>query len=157
MPNIDDTDRRILVELQRNARRSNKDLAAMVGVAPSTMLTRVRNLEGRGIIRGYHADVDPAAVGRPVRATVSVRLQPKSRDVVERFVQHVWSLEETEAISLVTGPFDVIIDLVVADVSTLGNRVLNEIATFDAVVDEQTTLVLERRRKPVLEPVARPS
>ncbi len=152
MPNIDPTDRRILVELQRNARRSNKDLAATVGVAPSTMLARVRSLEQRGIVRGYHADIDPASLGRPVRAMVSVRLQPKSREVVERFVQHVWSLDETEAISLVTGAFDVVIDLVVADVSTLGNRVLNEIATFDAVVDEQTTLVLERRRKPVLEP-----
>ncbi|HSJ29504.1 MAG TPA: Lrp/AsnC family transcriptional regulator, partial [Acidimicrobiia bacterium] len=119
----------------------------------STMLTRVRSLEERGILRGYHADVDPEALGRPVRATVSVRLQPKSRDVVERFVQHVWSLEETESISLVTGAFDVIIDLSVPDVSTLGSRVLNEIATFEAVVDEQTTLVLERRKKMVLSPM----
>jgi DNA-binding Lrp family transcriptional regulator len=155
MPNLDATDREIVMELQRNARRSNKDLAEAVGVAPSTMLTRIRSLEERGVLRGYHADVDPAALGRPVRATVSVRLQPKSRDVVERFVQHVWSLEETESISLVTGGFDVIIDLSVADVSTLGSRVLNEIATFDAVVDEQTTLVLERRRKVVLTPFSR--
>lgn len=154
MSNMDATDRQIVIELQHNARRSNKDLAAAVGVAPSTMLTRVRSLEERGILRGYHADVDPAALGRPVRATVSVRLQPKSRDVVERFVQHVWSLDETEAISLVTGAFDVIIDLSVADVSMLGSRVLNEIATFDAVVDEQTTLVLERRRKVVLTSLA---
>lgn len=153
MPDIDATDRRILVELQKNARRSNKDLAADVGVAPSTMLARVRALEERGIIRGYHADIDRPGVGRPVRATVSVRLQPKSREVVEKFVQHVWSLEETEAISLVTGAFDVIIDLTVPDVSTLGSRVLNEIATFEAVVDEQTTLVLEHRRKPVVRPI----
>lgn len=153
MPELDATDRQILVELQKNARRSNKDLAAAVGIAPSTMLARVRSLEERGVVRGYHAEVDEAAIGRPVRATVSVRLQPKSREVVERFVQHVWSLEETEAISLVTGAFDVVVDLAVADVSTLGNRVLNEIATFDAVVDEQTTLVLERRRKPILKPL----
>ena len=153
MAPMDATDRQIVMELQRDARRSNKDLAAAVGVAPSTMLTRIRSLEERGVLRGYHADVDPVALGRPVRATVSVRLQPKSRDVVERFVQHVWSLEETESISLVTGAFDVLIDLSVPDVSTLGSRVLNEIATFDAVVDEQTTLVLEQRRKSVLPPL----
>lgn len=153
MPNIDATDRRILVELQKNARRSNKDLAAEVGVAPSTMLARVRSLEERGIIRGYHADIDRPSVGRPMRATVSVRLTPKSKDVLEKFVQRVWALEETEAISLVTGAFDVVIHLTVPDVSTLGLRVLNEIATFEAVVDEQTTLVLEHREKQVVRPL----
>lgn len=153
MPDIDDLDRRILVELQKNARRSNKDLAESVGLAPSTTLARVRSLEERGIVTGYHASVDHGAMGRNVRATVSVRLQPKNREVVERFLQHAWALQETVAISLVTGSFDVLVDLSVSDVATLGDRVLNEIASFEAVVDEETTLVLEHRTKTVLDPL----
>ncbi len=153
MANIDEVDRRIIEELQRNARRSNKDLAETVGLAPSTTLARVRSLEERGIIAGYHAHVDHPAVGREVRATISVRLQPKNREVVERFLQHAWSLEETIALSLVTGPFDVLVHLSLKDVSALGDRVLNQIASFDAVVDEQTTLVLEHREKTVVPPI----
>lgn len=153
MPNIDDIDRKIIEELQRNARRSNKDLAESVGLAPSTTLARVRALEERGIIAGYHAQIDHSAIGREVRATVSVRLQPKNREVVERFLQHAWAMEETIALSLVTGSFDVLIHLSVKDVSTLGDRVLNQIASFDAVVDEQTTLVLEHREKTVVSPL----
>lgn len=153
MTNIDETDRKIIEELQRNARRSNKDLAASVGLAPSTTLARVRSLEERGIIAGYHAHVDHAAVGREVRATISVRLQPKNREVVERFLQHAWSMEETIALSLVTGPFDVLVHLSLRDVSALGDRVLNQIASFDAVVDEQTTLVLEHREKTIVPPI----
>lgn len=153
MAEIDELDRRILVELQKNARRSNKDIAEAVGLAPSTTLARVRSLEERGIVTGYHAAIDHNAVGRSVRATVSVRLQPKNRDVVERFLQHAWALDETVAISLVTGTFDVLVHLSLKDVATLGDRVLNEIASFDAVVDEQTTLVLEHRDKSVLDPL----
>ncbi len=124
-----------------------------MGLAASTTLARVRSLEARGIITGYSADIDHSRIGRGVRATVSVRLQPKNREVVERFLQHVWALEETIAISLVTGPFDVVVDLIVPDVSLLGDRVLNDIASFDAVVDEQTTLVIEHRQKTVLNPI----
>ena len=153
MTDIDEIDRKIIEELQRNARRSNKDLAESVGLAPSTTLSRVRSLEERGIIVGYHAQVDHDAIGREVRATVSVRLQPKNREVVERFLQHAWAMEETVAISLVTGPFDVLIHLSLGDVSTLGDRVLNQIASFEAVVDEQTTLVLEHREKTVVSPI----
>lgn len=153
MANIDEVDRRIIEELQRNARRSNKDLAESVGLAPSTTLARVRSLEERGIIAGYHAHVDHAAVGREVRATISVRLQPKNREVVERFLQHAWSMEETIALSLVTGSFDVLVHLSLKDVSALGDRVLNQIASFDAVVDEQTTLVLEHREKTIVPPI----
>lgn len=150
---MDEYDRKILIELQRNARQTNKDLAEAIGLAASTTLARVRSLEARGVITGYSADIDHARIGRRVRATVSVRLQPKNREVVERFLQHAWALDETIAISLVTGPFDVIVDLSVPDVALLGDRVLNEIASFDAVVDEQTTLVIEHREKTVINPV----
>src|SRR5713226_5342543 len=62
---LDDIDRRIVHELARDARLPNNALADRVGIAPSTCLGRVRALRDRGVIRGYHADVDPAALGRP--------------------------------------------------------------------------------------------
>ena len=63
-PELDETDRRIVLELARDARIPNNTLAERAGVAPSTCLGRVRALRERGVIRGYHADVDPAQARR---------------------------------------------------------------------------------------------
>ncbi|MFC3689628.1 Lrp/AsnC family transcriptional regulator [Aquipuribacter hungaricus] len=150
---LDALDRLVLAELQRDARRSNKALADLAGVAPSTMLARVRRLEETGVVTGYHAAVDHRAVGRPVRALVSVRLQPKSREVVAAFIEAVWQLDETVGISLTTGTYDVLVHLSAADVTSLGERLLADIASFDNVVAEHTSLVLEQREKAVVTPL----
>jgi DNA-binding Lrp family transcriptional regulator len=150
LPNIDEIDHRILLELQADARRSNKALAAAVGLAPSTTLGRVRDLEARGIIVGYHAAVDPAALGRSIQALVSVRLQPKTNVLVSEFVEMIWALEETIAITMLTGPFDLLVHLSVADIAGLQTLVLERIASFDGVVDEQTSIIFEHRRKNIL-------
>src|SRR5215469_18814461 len=74
-PNLDEIDLTIIRELARDARLPNNMLAARAGIAPSTCLGRVRALRERGVIRGYHADVDQAALGRPLQAMIAVRLQ----------------------------------------------------------------------------------
>ena len=76
---IDEVDERILSELVADARLPNNALAERVGIAPSTCLGRVRALRDGGVIRGYHADVDPAALGRPIQDMVSVGRQSHSR------------------------------------------------------------------------------
>ncbi len=149
-PNIDAVDRAILHELQSDARRPNKALAEAVGVSPSTMINRVRALEDHGVVRGYHADVDPAALNRSVQAMVSVRLRPKSPATVEAFLEAIWALDETIAVSLVTGPFDALIHVSVRDVGELSQMVLTSIASAPGVIDEQTSIVFDHRRKPVL-------
>lgn len=146
-PNISEVDRRILTELQTDARRSNKALAEAAGVSPSTALGHVRSLEERGVITGYHADVDERALGRMVQAIVSVRLQPKSPEAVQRFLEDVWSLDETTAVTVVTGAYDVMVHVSVPDVEALGEIVLRRVANAPNVVDEQTSLVFEHRRK----------
>ena len=68
MPNeeLDEIDRRILAALQANARLRNVELADIIGLSPSPCLRRVRNLEDRGIIKGYATLVDQQAVDLPV-------------------------------------------------------------------------------------------
>ncbi|MEO1061500.1 MAG: Lrp/AsnC family transcriptional regulator [Actinomycetota bacterium] len=151
--NIDAVDHHILAELQSNARRSNKELAASVGLAPSTTLGRVRQLEADGAIRGYHAEVEPEALGRWIEALVSVRLSPKDGDRVRRLVDSLWALDEVIAITLLTGPYDLLIHLSVGSMTALRSMVLDHIASHDGVADEQTMIVFEHRRKPVLTPL----
>ena len=149
-PNISETDYRIVAELQANARRANKEIAAAAGVAPSTSLNRIRELEGSGVIRGYHADINPEALGRQIEALVSVRLSPKSEAQAERFINSLWGLDEVVAIALLTGRYDLQVDLSVPSIKSLRTLVLEKIASFDGVSDQQTVIVFERRRKTVL-------
>lgn len=75
-PVIDRIDRRIIEELRTDARISWRELADRVHLAPSSVADRVRRLEERGLIRGYAAQVDPAAFGRSVRAVIDIGLPP---------------------------------------------------------------------------------
>ena len=152
-PRLDAIDADVLEQLQRNARQTNRAVASAVGLAPSTTLNRVRELEQRGVITGYHAEVDLAAIGRGIQALVFVRLQPKSDEIVNRFIDHVWSLSAVMGIDLISGTEDVVIHLAVADAAALQAIVLNEISSFPEVFDERSSLLFERRRRHMVLPV----
>jgi DNA-binding Lrp family transcriptional regulator len=147
---MDAVDVRIVNELQIDARRSNKELAQVCGVSPSTMLHRVRALEAKGVIRGYHADIAPEALGRNVEALVSVRLQPKSPTAVDEFLAAIWALDETVAVTMLTGPYDVLVHVSVPDVAALSQTVLTAVASAPNVADEQTSIIFDHRAKRVL-------
>ena len=70
---IDGQDAVIVMILQKNARTSNAEIARQVGMAPSAVFERIRKLEERGVLKGFHAEVDPHAVGLPLLAFVFVR------------------------------------------------------------------------------------
>ncbi|MCJ7755073.1 MAG: winged helix-turn-helix transcriptional regulator, partial [Thermoanaerobaculales bacterium] len=82
---LDRIDFAIVAVLQKNARLANNRLAEVVGVAPSTCLERVRRLGRLGVIRGYHCDIDPGALGVGLEAMIAVSLRQHSRDLVDSF------------------------------------------------------------------------
>jgi Lrp/AsnC family transcriptional regulator, leucine-responsive regulatory protein len=88
---LDDTDRRLLVALVEDPRRSRSALARAVGLSTPTVSSRLARLERRGVIRGYRVDLDPAAIGYAVSAWVRVRpgpgQLPKIVDLAERTPQ----------------------------------------------------------------------
>lgn len=146
-------DKAIVRSLQRNARQTNRALALAADLAPSSTLSRVRDLEQRDVILGYHADVDLAALGRNLQALVFVRLQPKSDEVIQSFIDHVWALPETIGLQIITGNEDLVIHLAIRDPEQLQRVILKEISSFPGVYDERTSLLFENRRKAVIEPL----
>lgn len=112
---MDEVDRSILAALERNARISNAELAAQVGLSPSPCLRRVRRLEDSGIIWGYRAVVDPVAMGRSLRVFAGVRLARHSRAEVLAFEHAVVALSEVVACHHVTGNYDYLLHVEVAD------------------------------------------
>ncbi len=153
MPNLDRSDRVILAELQSDARQTNRAVASSVGLAPSTTLDRIRELERSGVIQGYHAEVDLVALNRPIQALVAVKVQPKTREILDDFIEQVWALPETIAVHLMSGQEDVLVHLAVPDTSRLQRIVIDNIASLPGVVDERTSLVFDHRRRAVVEPL----
>jgi DNA-binding Lrp family transcriptional regulator len=122
---LDSVDRALLTELQNDGRPSNKVLAQRVGVAPSTCLARTQRLQNAGVIRGYHAEIDPAAVGRGLQAMLMVRLTTHSRPLLGPFVEWVRRLPQTRAVHHVSGPDDFLVHVACADTDELQRLVLD--------------------------------
>ncbi|CAH6914458.1 hypothetical protein VCHA50P417_70067 [Vibrio chagasii] len=91
---MDEIDKKILAELQSNARLTNQELADRVALSPSPCLRRVRALEKQGIIRGYHASVDQEACGLPVNVFVLVKLEKPTEENMRDFEQHIEAIDE---------------------------------------------------------------
>ena len=100
---LDATDLQILRELQEDAQLSNKELAARIGLSPSSCLERVRRLRRGDVIRGCHADVNPRALAIGLEAIIAVQLKHHSREQVEEFRDHVIALPEVTAAYHVAG------------------------------------------------------
>lgn len=140
----------ILAALQNDARLSNKELAARVGLAPSSCHERLRRLERGGLFRGFHAAVDPHALGIGLEALVFVRLGRHSREQVESFRRYVLELPEAIGLFHVTGKFDFVIQVAVRDADHLRNLTLDAFTTRPEVSNLETHLVFEHVRKPEL-------
>jgi len=140
MDRIDDA---ILDALQNNGRISNKELAAAVGLAPSSCFERVRRLQERGVLRGFRADVEPESLGVGLQAFVSVRLAQHSRDLVESFRDHVVSLAEVVGVYHVAGQEDFVVHVAVRDAAHLRNLTLDAFTTRAEVARLNTALVYE--------------
>ncbi|MEU2348650.1 Lrp/AsnC family transcriptional regulator [Modestobacter sp. NPDC049651] len=150
---MDELDAALLRQLQRDARRTNRDLAAAVGVSPSTALERVRGLRERGVIRGASLDVDLDAVGRPVQAMIAVRIRPPSRSLIEAFRDWVAQLPETVGVFVVSGTEDFLVHIAVPDTDAVYSFVIDRLTERREVADVRTSIVYEHRRTRVVEPL----
>lgn len=140
---VDELDKAILRELQTDARRTNRDIAAAVGVSPSTALERTRALRERGIIKRAVLDVELSQIGRPVQALIAVRIRPPSRAVIEGFRDWVSSLPETIGLFVTTGNEDFIIHVAVRDNDSLYGFVIDRLTQRREVADVRTSVVYE--------------
>ena len=143
---IDDVDRRILRVLTADARVPNNALAERVGIAPSTCLGRVRGLRERGVIRGYHADIDPAALGRPIQAMIAVRLQSHARGHISEFAAGVAKLPEVLNVFFLAGAVDFYVHIAATSTENLRDFVVVNLSGNPDVALTETNLIFEHIR-----------
>ncbi|MFB6888040.1 Lrp/AsnC family transcriptional regulator [Kitasatospora sp. NPDC056327] len=141
---IDDTDRAILRVLAENARTPNNALAEAVGIAPSTCLARVRALRDRGTIRAFRTEIDPAAIGLPLQAMISVRLRAHTREQNESFRGTAPDLPGVLAVFHMAGSDDYLLHVGVAGPEELRDFVVDHLTTHPAVAQTRTNLIFEQ-------------
>lgn len=150
---MDDIDRALIRELQRDARRSNRELAAAVHVSPSTSSERIRTLRAEQVVRGYHADVDLDALGRRVQSLTAITIRPPTRENIEAFRNWVAGQPELIGLFVVSGANDFLLHLGVPDTDALYAFVIDKLTERAEVADVNTSLIYEHIRRPVLEPL----
>jgi Lrp/AsnC family leucine-responsive transcriptional regulator len=144
----DEIDAGIIREISANARATLSDLSAAVGLSVSAVQTRLRRLETRGVITGYRAIVEPAAVGKPLAAFIEITpLDPGQPDNAPELLEH---LAEIEACHSIAGDASYILFVRVASPRHL-EGLIRDIRSA-ASVSTRTTVVLQTfyENRPIL-------
>jgi len=143
---LDHIDERIVSELRRQGRQPNNALASSVGIAASTCLTRVRSLVERGVIAGFHAEVDPAWFGRPIQAMIAVRLRSDARGTINDFSDRLAGMPEVLNVYFLAGADDFHVHVAAKDPDDLRAFVVDHLSSAPEVALTETNLIFEHKR-----------
>lgn len=133
----------MIVALQNNARLSNKELAAHLGIAPSTCLTRLRRLLEAGVLSGFHAAARPRALGIGLEAIVAVTLRRHAAEQVAAFRRHAARLPEVVRLFHMAGRSDFLVHVAVRDAEHLQELALHGFTTRPEVERIETSVIFE--------------
>ncbi|BCY12625.1 AsnC family transcriptional regulator [Actinoplanes sp. L3-i22] len=143
---LDHIDLELLSLLRADGRMPNNALAERVGIAPSTCLTRIRRLRELGAIRGFHADVDPAWIGRPIQAMIAVRIRSDARDAIGKFAESLAGIPAVRDVYFVSGNYDFLLHIEAADVDDLRTVITERLSGTRLIAGTETYLIFEHRR-----------
>ena len=136
---LDDTDREILRLLQSDARTPFSEIARRIDMSSATVHDRVGRMEDAGVIEGYHASVNPKAIGYGVSALVGLRVeQGREEDALNRLRE----IEGVREIHLTTGEWDVMLRVVAEDTDSLRELMFERVANMDGFSRSQTMIIL---------------
>jgi DNA-binding Lrp family transcriptional regulator len=150
MKKLDDIDLNILTILYENADITNKELAAQIGIAPSTCLERVKRLKQSKVIKNAFIDVNFKKLGGNIEAIAAIRLQPYSKEIVNQLRDDLIKLPEIVSLYHMGGNYDYYIHMSVKDSEHLRNFVFEAITSREEVTTVETSLIFDHTRSTVL-------
>lgn len=142
---LDRTDFGILSLLQHDATLSNKQIAAEIGLAPSSAHERLKRLRDDGVLRGAHADVDPKAMGVGLEALFLIELAKHKRGGVDHFMTEIVNVPEVRSAFLITGRWDFVVHVVARDMRHLKDLALDSFTHRPEVTRIETSIIYEAR------------
>ena len=142
-PRLDEIDLAILRELERNGRMPNSQLAARVGIAESTCHNRLRALTASGVIAGFHAEINQAALGLKLEALIAIRLHAHARGNLRHFQSYLEQLPATRHVYFVAGDRDFLLHVAVEDAVALRGLVSDTLSLREEVAATNTSLIFD--------------
>ncbi len=152
---LDQTDLKILDELQRDGSLSNIELARRVHLSPSPCLARVRALESAGVIDRYVAIANPAALGLGLSVFISISLKSQSKQALAHFEQRISEHDEVMECYLMTGDSDYLIRVAVADIAALEKFILEQLTPIPGIEKIRSSFALKQVRYKTALPLSR--
>jgi DNA-binding Lrp family transcriptional regulator len=143
---LDRLDRRILDELQSDARISNQELAQRVGLSPAPCWRRLRRLEQEGFIAGYATLLCAAAIGLPIQAYALVSLENHHPQTVRQFDQLVQERPEVLECHSMSGPNDYLLRIVAASMAAYEQFLSTSVLQLPGVRSVNTSFVLRTKK-----------
>ena len=147
MEKYDDIDMQLLSELQNEGRVTNVELANRVGLTAPPCLRRVRSLEESGVIRGYHADLDPAKLGYSITVFAMVSLKSQAEDALREFENAMRSLPEVRECHMLNGEIDFILKIVCKDLQTFQEFLTGKLTPAPNVESIKTSLTIRTAKQ----------
>ncbi|MBN9612602.1 MAG: Lrp/AsnC family transcriptional regulator [Actinobacteria bacterium] len=141
---LTDVDRALLRELARDGRLPYKELAARVGLPVSTCHGRVRALEAAGVIRGYRAEIDPAAANLSVEALISVTISGQHRSEVPHIAERLRDIPGVQRVFLIAGDRDLMLQVACPSVAALRELISMHLGANKALEHTRTSLIFEQ-------------
>ena len=140
---LDAIDRKILEKLQESGRMSNVELAAAIRLSAPQCFRRVRALEERGVIRGYHASVDGAALGLGVMAYVSLSIGGNAVGQARQIEAQIRDFREVLECHIVSGDCDYLLKVVAGDLKALSQFLTDRLMQVPGVANVRSMICLE--------------
>jgi DNA-binding Lrp family transcriptional regulator len=147
MGSLDQIDCRLLAELQGEGRMTNVELAQRVGLTAPPCLRRVRALEEAGIIRGYHAELDPAKLGYTIMVFALVSLKSQAEESLRQFEDHVRGLPQVRECHMLNGEIDFILKIVSKDLQSFQEFLTSELTPAPNVASVKTSLTIRTAKQ----------
>ncbi len=147
MATLDRIDRLLLAELQNEGRVTNVDLAKRVGLTAPPCLRRVRTLEEEGVIRGYHADLDPSKLGFAITVFAMVSLRSQAEEDLRAFENHIKALPEVRECHMLNGEIDFILKIVSKDLQSFQEFLTSKLTPAPNVASVKTSLTIRTAKQ----------
>jgi Lrp/AsnC family transcriptional regulator, leucine-responsive regulatory protein len=142
MGDIDETDKKILRLLQRNARITNKDLADKLGLSITPIFERVRKLEKRGYIKRYVAVLDYEKLDRGMIVFLHIKMQAHNNESIMRLMEEVNTLDEVMECYHVTGETDFLLKVLVPNMRAYEDFVLGKLTKVKGIGNINSSIVM---------------
>lgn len=142
--NLDKIDLKILKILQINAKITNLQLSAEIGLSPAPTLERVKKLENAKLIKGYYTEVNEEALGIGIKAVIQITLTRQIENAISNFQKEINKIPEIMECYQVTGNADYILIVMLKDIRDFESLISQRLSKMEEIGQMQTMVILSK-------------